>query len=72
VKTFEASVPEAAFVAATRGMAGAGIGLLVSEFLDRDTRRAVGWTLLALGLLTTVPIAVTLFSRTREPRLLSD
>ena len=75
MRRFEASIPEAAFVAATRGMAGAGIGLLVSEFIPRDVRRSVGWTLLAIGALTTIPIAVTLFGpsgRAREPKLLAD
>jgi len=72
MRKFEASVPEVAFVAVTRGMVGAGAGLLVSEFLPRDTRRAVGWTLLAIGALTTLPIAATLITRAREPRLLAD
>jgi hypothetical protein len=49
-----------AFVAGTRGMAGAGLGLLVADFLKPETRKTVGWTLLALGALTTVPIAVSL------------
>ena len=47
---------ELAFVAATRGMAGAGIGLLLADFIEPETRRNVGWTLLAIGALTTVPI----------------
>lgn len=63
MKAFELSFPEFAFVAATRGMAGAGIGLLVSDHFNVDTRRAVGWTLLAIGALTTVPIALTLIAR---------
>ena len=71
MKNFSVTVPEVAFVAATRGMAGVGIGLLVAEHLKVDQRRAVGWTLLTLGLLTTLPIAATLFGRT-HPRLLAD
>jgi hypothetical protein len=72
VKKFEVVVPEVAFVAGTRALAGAGVGLLVSEFLDRDTRRALGWTLLAVGIATTVPIATTLIGRLRRPPLLAD
>ena len=72
MRTFEASVPETAFVAVTRGIGGMGIGLLVSGLLAPDTRRAAGWTLLAIGALTTVPIAVTLVRRAREPRLIAD
>ncbi|MEO8739612.1 MAG: hypothetical protein ABI537_07915 [Casimicrobiaceae bacterium] len=55
-----------AIVAATRGMAGAGAGLLVSEFLRPETRRTLGWTLLAIGALSTIPIAMTLFARRDE------
>ena len=63
MKAFELSFPEFAFIAATRGMAGAGIGLLVSNHLDVETRKAVGWTLFAIGALTTLPIALMLFAR---------
>jgi hypothetical protein len=63
MRTFDVSIPELAFVAATRGMAGAGIGLLLAEHLRYDQRKTVGWTLLTIGLLTTVPIAATVFGR---------
>ena len=56
-------IHELAFVAGTRGMLGAGVGLLVAGFLKPETRRSVGWTLIALGALTTVPIAVSLIRR---------
>jgi hypothetical protein len=62
---------ELAFVAATRGIAGIGIGLLLSEQLKPEARRAVGWTLLGLGALTTVPLAVSVFRRAQPP-LLAD
>ena len=52
-------------------MAGAGAGLLLADLIPRDTRRAVGWTLLAIGLLTTIPIAMALFGK-REPATLAD
>ena len=69
MRTLEVSLPELAFVAATRGMAGLGIGLLVSEWLkDRKARRILGCTLLAVGVVTTVPIAVTVFTRQRTLR----
>lgn len=63
MRTLDLSIPELAFVAATRGMAGAGVGLLLAGWLKPETRRAVGWTLLALGVLTTIPIALGVFSR---------
>ncbi len=60
MKTYNVSVPEIGIIAATRGMAGAGIGLLVAEYLRPETRRAVGWTLLTVGALTTIPIVMAL------------
>ena len=71
MRTFDVSSPELAFVAMTRGMAGAGVGLLLSGFLKPDARKAVGWTLLGIGAITTVPIAAGVISRSR-PRLISD
>ena len=71
MRTFNVSMPEIAFVAATRGMAGAGIGLLAADHLNSEKRKAIGWTLLAIGALTTVPIALSVIARRREP-LLAD
>ena len=60
---------ELAFIAATRGLAGAGLGLLLADQLPPAARRAVGWTLLGIGAATTVPIAVSLFRRSTTARL---
>jgi hypothetical protein len=65
MRTLELRLPELAFVAATRGIAGVGIGLLISEHLKPDTRKTVGWTLLGIGALTTVPIAAIVFGQRR-------
>jgi hypothetical protein len=37
-------------------MMGVGIGLLVSQKLNQDQRKCIGWTLLAVGALSTIPI----------------
>jgi hypothetical protein len=50
------TLPELGLIASTRAALGAGIALLLSERLDPKPRRAVGWTLLAVGALTTVPL----------------
>jgi hypothetical protein len=63
MKTYAVTVPEIAIVATTRGVAGAGIGLLVAGFLRPDTRRTLGWTLLTIGALSTIPIAMALFGK---------
>lgn len=56
MKNLELSLPQLGLIAMTRGMLGAGIGLLLSEKLTADQRRAVGWTLTGVGVLTTVPL----------------
>jgi hypothetical protein len=54
--TRNVSLPQLGMIAGTRAALGAGIALLLSERLDRKPRRAVGWTLLAVGALTTAPL----------------
>ena len=48
--------PVLGLIAGTRGMLGAGIGLLLSDRMDPQQRRTMGWTLVAVGLLTTLPL----------------
>ena len=60
------SVPELAFVAATRALAGAGVGLLLADSLGARQRKALGLALLAVGLVTTVPIAREVLVRRRS------
>jgi hypothetical protein len=61
------SIPEIALIAGTRAAAGAGIALLFADrFKNSDQRRAVGWTLLAVGAITTVPIAIQLLRSQRH------
>ena len=55
------SVPTLAAVAATRGMLGAGIGLLLAGRLADQRRLKVGRTLLAVGALSTIPLALKVF-----------
>jgi hypothetical protein len=57
------SLPEIALIAATRGIAGAGVGLLLADRLDAPRRRTLGWTLLAVGALSTIPLAADLLCR---------
>jgi hypothetical protein len=43
------------FVVGTRAALGVGLGLLLAEKLSPERRRAVGITLLGLGVATTIP-----------------
>ncbi|HEX4780576.1 MAG TPA: hypothetical protein VH301_07475 [Usitatibacter sp.] len=71
MRNLDLTLPELIAVAATRGIGGAGLGLLVADYVAPEKRRAIGWTLLAIGAISTLPIAATLIKRTR-PRLLAD
>jgi hypothetical protein len=51
------TVPELAMIAGPRMALGAGIGLLVADRLSDEQRRAVGWTLLGVGAISTFPLA---------------
>ena len=51
------TLPELGLVAGTRAGLGAGIALLVADCLSAEQRRAVGWTLVLVGVVTTVPLA---------------
>jgi hypothetical protein len=67
------TLPELAVIAATRGMLGAGIGLLAAGRLDRDRRRTMGVILLAIGLTSTIPLARRVIGRVRStPRALAS
>lgn len=49
-------LPELALIAATRAILGAGLGLLLGDKLPNETRKKIGWTLVAIGALSTVPL----------------
>jgi hypothetical protein len=57
------TMPLLGAIAATRGMLGTGLGLLLSKRVAERKRRAVGWTLLAIGVASTVPLAAAVLRR---------
>ena len=66
MKRIDLSIPQFAFVVATRAALGAGIGMLLSPRLPRKRLRAVGLTLVALGALTTVPALIAIRGAARR------
>ena len=50
------TIPEIMLIAGTRVALGVGVGLLISGRLNDDQRKAAGLVLLAVGILTTIPI----------------
>src|SRR5215831_439307 len=59
----ELTLPEIGLIAATRGLLGAGIALLLADKLSAEQRNAVGWTLVGVGALTTIPLALEVFGK---------
>jgi len=57
------TIPELFLIAGTRVLFGGGIGLLLAGHLRDSQRRAVGWTLLAVGAATTIPLALQVMGR---------
>jgi hypothetical protein len=60
------TMPELALIAATRGALGAGVALLLGERLSAEQRKAVGWTLFAVGAVTTIPLMAEVIGKLRE------
>jgi len=63
MKKAELTLPEIGLIAGTRVMAGAGIALLLADKLDKDERKMLGWTLFLIGAISTIPLAVDVFSK---------
>jgi hypothetical protein len=59
------TLPELALLAGTRAALGVGVGLLLADRLADDQRKAVGWTLLLVGALSTIPLAIEVLGGSR-------
>ena len=60
------SLPEVALVAGTRVMLGAGLALLLGGRLTGKQKQTAGWALFLTGALTTIPLVVAVWGRSRE------
>src|SRR5262245_58324231 len=56
MKTYSLTLPLIGLISGTRAIAGSGLALLLADRLKEKQRHAVGWTLLSVGLLTTIPL----------------
>ena len=63
MKQVSLTIPEIALIAGTRAAGGAGLALLLGDRLTPERRRAVGWTLLAVGLITTIPLVAEVLGK---------
>ena len=66
--TTELRLPELGLLAGTRGLLGAGVALLIANRLNETQRKDIGWTLVAIGVITTLPLALMVFDRQRLRR----
>jgi hypothetical protein len=66
MKRADMTLPQLALLAGTRGLLGAGIGLLAADHLSRGQRRALGLTLTGIGLLSTLPLAAHVLGKLRH------
>ena len=63
MKQVSLTIPEIGLIAGTRAAGAAGLALLLSNRMNPDQRRAIGWTLLAIGVVTTVPLVAHVFGK---------
>jgi uncharacterized membrane protein YqgA involved in biofilm formation len=57
------TLPEIGMINSTRFIIGAGVGLLLARKLDDDARKAVGVTLVAVGALVSIPVAMAFLGK---------
>jgi len=66
MKTLELRLPVFGSIVATRAALGFGAGLLLSNKISPRKRRAIGLTLVAIGVATTIPAVRTVLSHLHE------
>ncbi|MGD0585605.1 MAG: hypothetical protein ABSA86_07485 [Oryzomonas sp.] len=65
MKEIRVLLPELGLIAGTRAALGGGAALLLAERLNKEQRKAVGWTLLLVGVVTTIPLAMLVLCKRR-------
>jgi hypothetical protein len=66
------SLPDLALLAGTRGLLGAGLALLLGDHLTADQRRSVGWTLVTVGAVSTIPLAFEVLGSRQDHKALAE
>jgi hypothetical protein len=67
MRELQLPIPELGLIVGTRAAAGFGLGLLLADRFTEEKRKAVGWTLLMVGILTTFPLALDVFGHRLTP-----
>jgi len=63
MKKADLTLPEIMLIAGTRAIGGVGIGLLLADIIEKDMRKKIGWRLLLVGAISTIPLAIDVFSK---------
>ena len=66
VKQVTLTVRELALIAGTRAALGAGVALLLSDRMPREQRRKLGWTLVSIGVISTLPLAADVLAKLED------
>jgi len=65
------TLPQIALIAGTRVALGAGAGLLLAGKMNDNKRQGAGWALLAVGVLTTIPLFIGVLNQNRQANRLA-
>jgi hypothetical protein len=65
MKTTTLTFPELGLIAATRGLLGAGLALLIAKRLSESQRETTGIVLTVIGALTTIPLALEALGKSK-------
>jgi hypothetical protein len=66
MKVTRLTLPELALIAGTRAALGAGAALLLGDLLPKENRKAVGWTLFLIGVVTTAPLLAEVLGKREQ------
>jgi hypothetical protein len=68
----EFTVPELIRVVSTRAAIGVGLGLVLADSIPKNSRRAVGWTMLLGGVFSATAFALEVFGQPKSFTLRFD
>jgi hypothetical protein len=68
MKRANLSLPQLGLIVATRGMLAAGGAFLISHRLSEAKRKKIGWPLLAVGVISTIPLALGVIHNIKEAK----
>lgn len=72
MREVQITLPELALLVGTRAALGVGLGLLLADCLPQSQRKSVGWTLLLVGAVTSIPLAFEVLGKVRASTAADD